>query len=79
MNILTDSNEIQLTIPKDLAEKLKKRAEDKDFKSLPDYVTYILRQVISRVEADETQKKKPVTQEGEEEIKQKLRDLGYLD
>jgi len=75
---LTDSNET-LTVPEDIAKKLKKRAEDAGFKSLQDYVTYILRQVLSKVEAEEIQKETLPKQEDEEEIKQKLRDLGYLD
>lgn len=78
MNLLADSN-VTLKIPKDLSEELKKRAEDKGFKSLSDYVTYILRQVLSKIETEEKQKKEPLIKEGEEEIKQKLRDLGYLE
>jgi len=78
VNILTDSNETPLTIPGDLSEELKKRAEDKGFKSLSDYVIYILREVLSKIEADEKQKNEPSIKESEEEIKQKLRDLGYL-
>ena len=76
---MTDSNETSLSIPKDISEELKKRAKDKGFKSLQSYVTYILRQVLSRIEENETQKKEPSKRESEKEIKQKLRDLGYLD
>ncbi|MCH8003689.1 MAG: CopG family transcriptional regulator [Nanoarchaeota archaeon] len=79
VNLLTDSNETVLKIPEELSKELKIRAEDKGFKSLQDYVTYILRQVLSKIEMDEKQKKEPSTKEGEEEIKQKLRDLGYLE
>jgi len=79
VSFLTNPKEMPLSIPKDLTEKLKKRADDKGFKSLSDYVTYILRQVLSRVEEDEKDKRKPSAQEDEEEIKQKLRDMGYLD
>ena len=78
MNLLTDLNETSLSIPSDLAEKIKKRAENKGFKSLSEYVTYILRQVQSKIETDEKQKSVPSIQ-GEEEIKQKLKDMGYLD
>lgn len=78
MSLLTDLNETSLSIPSDLAEKIKKRAENKGFKSLSEYVTYILRQVQSKIETDEKQKSVPSIQ-GEEEIKQKLKDMGYLD
>lgn len=79
VDILTDSDETSLQIPKDLAEELKKRAENKGFKSLSNYVVYILRQVLSRMETEGEQKEDPSEQKGEEEIKQKLRDFGYLD
>lgn len=78
MNLLTDLNGTSLSIPNDVAEKLKKRAENKGFKSLSEYVTYILRQVQSKIETDEKQKSVSSIR-GEEEIKQKLRDMGYLD
>lgn len=74
MNLLTD----EISIPDDLAEELKKRAEEKGFKSLSDYVTYILRQVLSKIGADNSQTNVSSKQD-EEEIKQKLREMGYLD
>ncbi len=79
MIILTDSNETQLSVPNDLAEKLKKRAEEKGFKSLSDYIIYVLRQVLSRIETEEKQEKGTSGKKSEEEIKQNLRAMGYLD
>lgn len=78
MNILTDLNETSLSIPSDLAEKIKKRSENKGFKSLSEYVTYILRQVQSKIETEEKQKEEYSGQK-DEEVKQNLRDMGYLD
>ena len=46
-----------------------------EFENLSDYVSYILRQVLSKVEAEKQEIKD--TKE-EEQVKQKLRDLGYL-
>ena len=76
--ILTNSNKTTISIPEHLAEKIKKRAEEKGFKSLSEYVTYILRQVQSKIEADEKQKSESSAQ-GDNDIKQNLRDMGYLD
>ena len=78
MKILEDSNKTTLSIPNELAEELKKRAADKGFKSLSEYAVYVLRQVLSKIKANENQKNKS-SMKGEEEIKQKLRDMGYLD
>lgn len=75
---MADPDETMLSIPDDVAEKIKERAEEKGFKSLSEYVTYILRQVLSKIDA-ESNKKEVSSKDGEEEIKQKLRDMGYLD
>jgi len=75
---LTDSNKLSIVIPDDISEDLKKRAKTKGFKSLSDYVNYILRQVLAKIKLDEKQKKNPTTEEDDEEVKQKLKDLGYL-
>jgi len=76
---MADADEISVSIPKDLAEKLRKRAENAEFKSLSSYIIYILRQVASRIETDERAKNKIVTKEDEAKIKEKLRSLGYLE
>ena len=76
--ILTDPNKVNISIPRELAEKLKKRAEDKGFDSLSDYATYILRQVASRIETEEQEKNKVMSKEDEERAKDKLRKMGYL-
>ena len=68
----------QISIPKPLAEKLKKRMEGTDFESLSEYISYILRQVISKVEAEEKERK-VFSKEEEEKVKERLRNLGYID
>lgn len=67
-----------ISIPAELAEKLKKRAKSTGFNSLSSYIIYILRQVLSNIETDEKTKKDSFTKEGEKEIRSKLRKLGYL-
>jgi hypothetical protein len=61
-----------ISISKEIAEKLKKRASESGFNSLEDYINYILKQVLSKVES------KSLTKDDEEAVKQKLRSLGYL-
>ena len=79
MIILDNPDEVTISIPKDLAEKLRKRAESAEFNSLSTYITYILRQVASRIETDEKADSKTTTKEDEEKIKETLRSLGYLE
>jgi len=72
---LVDLDGTRIAIPKELAEKLKKRAENSGFSSLSNYVTYILRQVMSNIK----EKNKTISKEDEEKVKDKLRGMGYLE
>ncbi|MFX0039684.1 MAG: CopG family transcriptional regulator [Promethearchaeota archaeon] len=67
-----------VSIPKPLAEKIKERMKGTGFSSLSSYVIYVLRQVISSIEEEE-KNKQAFTKEEEERVKQRLRDLGYID
>ncbi|MFW9970660.1 MAG: CopG family transcriptional regulator [Candidatus Odinarchaeota archaeon] len=67
-----------VSIPKPLAEKVKERMKGTGFSSVSSYVTYVLRQVISSIEEEE-RSKQAFSKEEEEKVKQRLRDLGYID
>ncbi|MFX1274393.1 MAG: CopG family transcriptional regulator [Promethearchaeota archaeon] len=67
-----------VSIPKPLAEKIKDRMKGTGFSSVSSYVTYVLRQVLSSIEEEE-RSKEAFTKEEEEKVKQRLRDLGYID
>ena len=76
-----DDHKVEYTtvsIPKPLAEKIKERMKGTGFASVSSYVTYVLRQVISSIEAEEREKQ-AFSKEEEEKVKQRLRDLGYID
>ncbi|MEA3458950.1 MAG: CopG family transcriptional regulator [Candidatus Thermoplasmatota archaeon] len=66
-----------ISIPSQLAGKIKKRIEGTGFHSLSSYVTYVLREVISGVEDEEEDE--AFSKEDEEKVKDRLRALGYLD
>lgn len=72
------ANEESILIPKELADKLSKRAKETGFNSLSSYVTYVLRQVVSNLEAEEKAKSKTNSEEDEKKVKEKLRKLGYI-
>ena len=67
-----------VSIPKPLAEKVKERMKGTGFPSVSSYVTYMLRQVLSSIEEDK-RSKEAFTKEEEEKVKQRLRNLGYID
>ncbi len=67
-----------VSIPKPLADKVKERMKGTGFASVSSYVTYVLRQVLSSIE-EEKHSKQAFTKEEEDKVKQRLRDLGYID
>jgi Arc/MetJ-type ribon-helix-helix transcriptional regulator len=67
-----------VSIPKPLADKVKERMKGTGFSSVSSYVTYVLRQVLSSIESEE-KSKEAFTEEEEEKVKKRLRDLGYID
>jgi len=68
------SEKVSIEISKDLYEKLKKFVEESgEFKSVEEFVDFVLREVVEE-ESTET----AYTPEEEEEIKRRLRALGYL-
>lgn len=67
-----------VSIPKPLAEKVKERMKGTGFSSVSAYVAYVLRQVLSSIEKEE-RSKQAFSKEEEDMVKQRLRDLGYLD
>ena len=76
-----DEHKVEYTtvsIPKPLADKIKERMKGTGFSSVSSYVTYVLRQVLSSIESEE-KSKQAFTEEEEEKVKQRLRDLGYID
>jgi Arc/MetJ-type ribon-helix-helix transcriptional regulator len=73
-----------IAIPKDVYLRVEKRLQKADFKSVGEYVTYVLEQVLIELEgkdAEQDPKKdsdNPFSKEDQENVEQKLRDLGYL-
>jgi Arc/MetJ-type ribon-helix-helix transcriptional regulator len=67
-----------VSIPKPLVKKIKERMKGTGFSSVSSYVTYVLRQVLSSIEEDE-KSSHAFTEEEEEMVKKRLRDLGYID
>ncbi|MCD6263913.1 hypothetical protein J7L60_05860 [Candidatus Bathyarchaeota archaeon] len=65
-----------VSIPTTLHQRIKTLMEGTGFKSVSDYVTYILREVVSMHERERMAQ--PFSKEDVERIKKKLRALGYL-
>lgn len=69
-------DKIQITISKDLYEKILQRVNSSqdEFKSVEEYVHFVLTEVVK----DDDKQKSTYTAEEEEEIKNRLKSLGYI-
>ena len=65
-----------VSIPRPLYKRIQSLIKNKGFKSVSDYVTYVLREVVAMHEAESYEE--PFTKEDLEEIKKRLRSLGYI-
>ncbi|HID17139.1 TPA: CopG family transcriptional regulator [Candidatus Bathyarchaeota archaeon] len=67
---------VSIEIPADLYEAVKRRVElsQGEFKSVEEYVEFVLREVVK----EEEEPTQAYTPEEEEKVKERLRSLGYL-
>ncbi|RKY81833.1 CopG family transcriptional regulator [candidate division KSB1 bacterium] len=63
-----------ISIPTSLYEKIEEKIKGTNFSSIASFVTYILGKVVAENDTTET-----LSQEEEEQIKQKLQSLGYIE
>lgn len=64
-----------VSLPGELYEAIESRIAGTEFTSVEEYVTFVLEEVLK----DEDEEESPFTAEDEEEVKKRLRALGYLD
>ena len=62
-------------IPSNLYKKIEERVKVTEFGSVEEYVTFVLEEVLK----EEKEEERVYTKEEEEEVKNRLRALGYLD
>ena len=70
-------DKVAVYVSRDLYDEVKRKVRESggDFKSVEDYVEFVLREIVKE-EGEEG--KETYTKEEEEEIKRRLRSLGYL-
>ena len=62
-------------IPAKLYDAIDQRVQETEFNSVEEYVTFVLEEVLK----DDDEEEIAFTPEDEEEVKKRLRALGYLD
>ncbi len=76
---VTEKTSVQ--IPKTLADRIQQRLSKTDFKTVDDYVSYVVEQVLVELEGSEVKevgRDNAFSKEDQESVEQRLRDLGYL-
>ncbi|MDH5794774.1 MAG: CopG family transcriptional regulator [Candidatus Bathyarchaeota archaeon] len=70
------AGDVQIRIPRKLYDEIEKRVKKSggEFKDVRDYVEFVLSEVVKEDEETEA----PYTPEEEEEIKRRLKALGYI-
>ena len=68
---------ITISIPDNLKQKLEEKIKETDFKSIEDYILYLLKQMVSNDVAD-SKEKVTYSDEDEAALKKKLKEMGYL-
>jgi Arc/MetJ-type ribon-helix-helix transcriptional regulator len=63
-----------LTLPADLYDRIDERARSTGFGSVEEYVTFVMEEVLK-----EENREPAFSKEDEEEVKKRLKSLGYLE
>jgi len=71
------TTKITISIPDSLNQKLKEKIKETDFKSVEDYILYLLKQMVSN-DAGGSKEKIAYSDEDEAALKKKLEEMGYL-
>jgi hypothetical protein len=79
MESKVDTEFVSIKISKELYERVQNRVKmsNDEFKNVEDYVTFLLTEVVSEADTQNTDAN-AYTKEEEEEIKGRLKNLGYI-
>jgi Arc/MetJ-type ribon-helix-helix transcriptional regulator len=72
---MTSTDERSITLPAPLVEEVERRCERGDFDSPDEYVTFVVRSVLTRLEEPDDE----APQDVDEEIRTRLESLGYVE
>ena len=72
--MVTDKKYTTVSLPTPLFEKIQEKIKGTGFTSVSDYVTFVLREILTHGTDQEA-----FNEEDEKKVKDRLRSLGYLD
>ncbi len=67
----------EIKVPKEIIRKIEERIKGTEFKTVDEYVNFVLEEVVK--ETDEEEPEEVFSEEDEAKVKERLRALGYLD
>lgn len=70
---------MQIEIKDEIYDVLDARAEERDFEETDEYIEHLLEQVVEKIKKEKQAGDSSYSEEEEEKVKDRLRDLGYLD
>jgi len=70
-----EDKKLNIEIPESLAERLRLLAKQENFGNLNEYVTHLLRKIVSSEKKEESS----LCPEEEAKIKERLKSLGYIE
>jgi Arc/MetJ-type ribon-helix-helix transcriptional regulator len=71
-------SKVTVKIPRPLYRKIQQVVEGSGFNSPTDFIVYVLRDLMGEAEAAPSTASQPSSEQELEDIKRKLRNLGYL-
>jgi Arc/MetJ-type ribon-helix-helix transcriptional regulator len=75
-NIESDATTIHL--PKELADRIRRRLKDSDFTNMDDYVAYVLSQIMDEIEGAKPKTEEVFSKKEQGDVEEHLRSLGYM-
>jgi len=73
-----ESDVTMVHLPKELAERIRRRLKDSDFKSMDDYVAYVLSQILDEIEGAKPKTEEVFSAKEQGDVEEHLRSLGYM-
>ncbi len=64
-----------VSLPVELYSRIEQRVAASEFRSVDEYVVFVLQEILK----EQGEEEQPFSEEDEEEVKKRLRMLGYLD
>ncbi len=78
MNDNSSSDGTVVRLPKELADRIRQRLKDSDFKNVDDYVAYVLGQILDELEGRSQKSDDVFSKKEQGDVEEHLRSLGYM-